>query len=452
MVLVYVLKGGLTSAIYTEVLQFFMIVLGFAPVVFLGFKDMGGWDAIKGKLVDVAQNPAALYLNNGTFRAGRLDQRVETGAGRPVGQSDGRGCVRHRVRPRLCAFVRLLVHQLPGRPARHGGQGHDRRAPHALDRRHSENGFSRPGHFARHDRRRPGLVARQRITACRPWRSGRAPMQARGRHQSGQRQCKPTPLFDAVSKDIGLKLDKTKIDGARQRQCRNAACRTTQIKARLQDAVAENDYDSIILSLVKRYCPSGLLGLALTALLASFMSGMAGNVTAFNTVWTYDLYQAYLAPNRSDQHYFRMGQVITVVGIVLSIGCAYFASHYSNAMDIVQLVFGFVNAPLFATFLLGMFWARTTGHGRVPGIAGGHADFGAFPRADHRRRQHARASRAVILRVVQTFPSEMAQNFWLASFAFTACFVLTLVISLATKTHQNRRGIQRPGLFADAQD
>ena len=136
--------------------------------------------------------------------------------------------------------------------------------------------------------------------------------------------------------------------------------------------MAENDYDSVILSLVKRYCPPGLLGLALTALLASFMSGMAGNVTAFNTVWTYDLYQAYLAPNKSDQHYFRMGQVITVVGIVLSIACAYFASHYSNAMDIIQLVFGFVNAPLFATFLLGMFWARTTGTGAFLGLARRH--------------------------------------------------------------------------------
>jgi SSS family solute:Na+ symporter len=89
-----------------------------------------------------------------------------------------------------------------------------------------------------------------------------------------------------------------------------------------------------------------LLGLALTALLASFMSGMAGNVTAFNTVWTYDLYQAYIAKNKSDQHYFWMGQFITVVGILLSIACAYFARNYNNAMDIIQLVFGFVNAPL----------------------------------------------------------------------------------------------------------
>jgi SSS family solute:Na+ symporter len=238
-------------------------------------------------------------------------------------------------------------------------------------------------------------------------------------------------LFDAVSKDIGLKLDKTKF-AALISENDVKPLPDEEIKARLQDAVAENDYDSIILSMVKRYCPSGLLGLALTALLASFMSGMAGNVTAFNTVWTYDLYQAYLAPNRSDQHYFRMGQFITVVGIVLSIACAYFASHYSNAMDVVQLVFGFVNAPLFATFLLGMFWARTTGTGAFLGLLAGTLTSAVF-HALTIAVGNMPGIKGGYLGVVQTFPSEMAQNFWLASFAFTACFVLTLGISLATR-------------------
>jgi SSS family solute:Na+ symporter len=184
--------------------------------------------------------------------------------------------------------------------------------------------------------------------------------------------------------------------------------------------------------LVKKYCPPGLLGLALTALLASFMSGMAGNVTAFNTVWTYDLYQAYLAPNKPDQHYFRMGQSITVVGILLSIACAYFANHYSNAMDVVQLVFGFVNAPLFATFLLGMFWARTTGTGAFLGLLGGTLTSGVF-HALTIATGNTPGIKGGYLAVMKTFPSEMAQNFWLASFAFTACFLLTLGISLATK-------------------
>jgi solute:Na+ symporter, SSS family len=224
-----------------------------------------------------------------------------------------------------------------------------------------------------------------------------------------------------------------------------------ELKTQLQDAVRENYYNGVILSLVKRYCPPGLLGLALTALLASFMSGMAGNVTAFNTIWTYDLYQAYIAPNKSDQHYFRMGQIITVVGIGLSIACAYFASHYSNAMDIIQLVFGFVNAPLFATFLLGMFWARTTGTGAFWGLLGGTATSALFD-ALTIASGNAPGIKGGYLWIwmgqgvpgFAIFPSEMAQNFWLASFAFAACFALTLGISLATtrtKTNEELKGL-----------
>ena len=193
-------------------------------------------------------------------------------------------------------------------------------------------------------------------------------------------------------------------------------------ETRLQDAVTANDYDGVILSLVRKYCPPGLFGLALTALLASFMSGMAGNVTAFNTVWTYDLYQAYMAPNRSDAHYMWMGRVVTVVGMLLSIACAYFASNYSNAMDVIQLVFGFVNAPLFATFLLGMFWSRTTSHGAFFGLLGGTLTSAAVPRPDAGHRQRAGHQGRLPGRLGATeFPSEMAQNFWLASFAFTSC-------------------------------
>ncbi|MCX6894990.1 MAG: Na+/galactose cotransporter, partial [Verrucomicrobia bacterium] len=183
---------------------------------------------------------------------------------------------------------------------------------------------------------------------------------------------------------------------------------------------------------MKKYCPPGLLGLALTGLLASFMSGMAGNVTAFNTVWTYDLYQAYIAKDKSDAHYAWMGRCITVVGILLSIGCAYFVSRWSNAMDIIQLVFGFVNAPLFATFLLGMFWKRTTATGAFLGLFGGIGTSAVF-HALTITAGNAPGVKGGYLKVVQSFPSEMAQNFWLAAFAFIACFTFTLVISLATK-------------------
>jgi SSS family solute:Na+ symporter len=203
------------------------------------------------------------------------------------------------------------------------------------------------------------------------------------------------------------------------------------VRRKLQDAVVEPDYDGIILSLVKKYCPPGLLGLALTGLLASFMSGMAGNVTAFNTVWTYDLYQAYIAKNKSDDHYMWMGRAITVVGILLSIVCAYLVSRWSNAMDIIQLVFGFVNAPLFATFLLGMFWKRTTSHGAFYGLLLGIITSGLF-HALTLAQGNLPGVKGGYLGVKAVFPSDMAQNFWLAAFAFIACFLITLGISLVT--------------------
>jgi SSS family solute:Na+ symporter len=237
---------------------------------------------------------------------------------------------------------------------------------------------------------------------------------------------KPIPLkmdaakLAAVVRDFANKpIDANTEEGKKIR---------AEFLAQFNDAMTEFDYNSVILSLVKKYCPPGLLGLALTALLASFMSGMAGNVTAFNTVWTYDLYQAYVAPNKTDQHYFRMGQGVTVVGILLSIACAYFARKYNNAMDIIQLVFGFVNAPLFGTFLLGMFWARCTGTGAFLGLVGGIGTSALVHGLTV-----AEGKGGWLGHALYEFPSTMAQNFWLASFAFTACFLLTLFISLATR-------------------
>ena len=215
-----------------------------------------------------------------------------------------------------------------------------------------------------------------------------------------------------------------------------------QLAIGIQDAVV-NDYDGVILSLVKRYCPTGLLGLALTALLASFMSGMAGNVTAFNTVWTYDLYQAYIAPDKSDEHYSWMGRVVTVAGILLSIGAAYFASMWTNAMDIIQLVFAFVNAPLFATFLLGMFWSRTTGTGAFVGLISGTLASALF-HACTISVGNLPGVKGGYIHTFWTLPSDMAQNFWLASFAFTVCFLVTVFVSLATrrtKSNQELTGL-----------
>jgi SSS family solute:Na+ symporter len=248
----------------------------------------------------------------------------------------------------------------------------------------------------------------------------------------------PVAAMKAVGDALGEKVAADKIASL---VAANAANKLSdaQIDQGLYNSISENYYSGVILSLVKKYCPPGLLGLALTALLASFMSGMAGNVTAFNTVFTYDLYQAYFVKGRSDHHYFITGKVITVVGIVLSMGAAYFAKQYDNAMDIIQLVFGFVNAPIFATFLLGMFWKRTTGTGAFLGLFGGIAGSTVFHALTIATGNVAGVKGAYLWHILGheipagcIFPSEMAQNFWLASFAFIVCFTLTVVISLAT--------------------
>lgn len=429
-VLIYVLKGGLTSAIYTEVLQFFMIVLGFAPVVWLGLKEVGGWNVLKDKLAGVAQNPAAIGVNSNTFQPDAWTSAwkplIAGSAHNPMGVdlfamvfglgfvlSFGYWCTNFLVVQRAMAARNMTS---------------ARRTPLIA---------AIPKMFF------PALVILPGMIAAGLAFSGKdgyrlppvaisvsAYPAAVAAIQSADPQ-NPDAAYDAVSKATGDKMDKAKVEAI---VADNSAKKLsdTEIKDRLQNAVSDNDYDSVILSLVKRYCPAGLLGLALTGLLASFMSGMAGNVTAFNTVWTYDLYQAYFAPGKSDKHYFWMGKFITVAGILLSIFCAYFASHYSNAMDVIQLVFGFVNAPIFATFLLGMFWKRTTGTGAFLGFIGGITTSAIF-HALTIAAGNEPGIKGGYLHVAQVFPSEMAQNFWLAAFAFTACFVITFVISLATK-------------------
>jgi len=197
------------------------------------------------------------------------------------------------------------------------------------------------------------------------------------------------------------------------------------------------DYDLTVPTLLLRYFPTGMLGLGLTALLASFMSGMAGNVTAFNTVWTYDIYQAYLRPKASDAHYLWVGRMATVFGIAASVVTAYVAAQFNNIMDVLQLVFAFVNAPLLATFLLGMFWKRTTGHGAFSGLVAG-----TLAAALHHGLTLPAGAVAGVkggwLGAVASYPSEMAQNFWTAIDAWTVCFVVTIVVSLMTRPRDER--------------
>lgn len=176
-----------------------------------------------------------------------------------------------------------------------------------------------------------------------------------------------------------------------------------------------------------------MLGIGLTALIASFMSGMAGNVTAFNTVWTFDIYQSYFNKGASDKHYLQVGKLATVFGIIASVGTAYLANSFNNIMDFLQLVFGFVNAPLFATFFLGMFWKRTTGNGAFWGLVGG-----TLAATITHGLTMAEGKGSWLGTTVHIFTSGMAQAFMIALIAWTICFAVTIFISLFTTPKQDK--------------
>jgi SSS family solute:Na+ symporter len=189
------------------------------------------------------------------------------------------------------------------------------------------------------------------------------------------------------------------------------------------------DYNMALPSLLASLYPSGMLGVGLTALMASFMSGMAGNVTAFNSVFTYDLYQAHIRRDAPDAHYLMVGRMTTVVGILLSVATAYLARSFNNIMDLLQLVFGFVNAPLFATFLLGMFWKRTTGHGAFTGLVSGTL----AATVTHGITLAEGKGGWLLATPVHVFGSAMSQAFSIAIAAWTTCFVVTIAVSLLTR-------------------
>jgi SSS family solute:Na+ symporter len=189
------------------------------------------------------------------------------------------------------------------------------------------------------------------------------------------------------------------------------------------------EYNSALILMMSRFLPNGVLGLAITALLASFMSGMAGNVTAFNTVWTYDIYASYIKKGQKDEHYLKVGKVTTVAGVLISIGTAYIVKQFPNLMDFVQLIFSFFNAPLFATFLLGMFWWGATPWGGFIGLLSGIA---------------AAAGHYILYKTgVLHYASEMGANFYQAWWAWLTDFVVTIAVSLFTvkKDRESLKGL-----------
>ncbi|MGI5863632.1 MAG: sodium:solute symporter family protein [Myxococcales bacterium] len=188
--------------------------------------------------------------------------------------------------------------------------------------------------------------------------------------------------------------------------------------------------DTALPLLIARYYPAGLVGLGITALLAGFMAGQAGNVSAFNTVWTYDIYRVVIKKDASDAHLVWMGRITTIVGVLLSVGTAYVAMQFNTIMDYIQAIFSWVNAPLFATMLLGMFWKRTTSAGAFWGlIAGMVSSFSIFIGF----KLNLFSPTVTKLLTFAENPSDMTRNLWQATWAWIVCFVLTLVISLFTK-------------------
>jgi len=339
-VLIYTLLGGLTSAIYNEVVQFFLIVLGFAPLSILALSKAGGWQGISSRLQPV--------MTHAWRYAGHASENPMGVA--PLGLIAGLGFVLSF--GYWCTNF-LVVQRAMAADSMHGA-------------RQTPLFAAFPKMFMPFVVILPGIAA----LALMSMKSGYTlPLKASGGY----------------------------------------------------------DYDQVLTTLMAKFYPSGTLGVGLTALMASFMSGMAGNVTAFNTVFTYDLYQSYMRPNAPDRHYLTVGRITTVAGVVLSVGTAYLATYFNNIMDFLQLVFAFVNAPLFATFLLGMFWKRTSADGAFWGLLSGLIAGAATLSLT------VAENKGGWIAHVHQFPSQMAQNFWIAIISWTVCLIVTLLVSLVTK-------------------
>jgi SSS family solute:Na+ symporter len=192
-------------------------------------------------------------------------------------------------------------------------------------------------------------------------------------------------------------------------------------------ATGQHSYNEVLPLMLVRYCGPGLLGLGVTALIAGFMSGMAGNVSAFSTVWTYDLYGAFINKKASDKHYVAMGRWSTLIGVLISVGTAYLVQHAASIMDYVQALFSFFIAPLFGTVILGMLWKRATAAGGFWGLLSGTCtSIGLWEWVEHD---------PSALRYVAMSPDAkaMAQDIYRAMWSWLVCIIVTVIVSYATR-------------------
>ncbi|MFI5186425.1 MAG: sodium:solute symporter family protein [Chitinophagales bacterium] len=342
-VMIYTFLGGLTSAVYNEVLQFFLIVLGLSPLVIVALQDAGGWANIKAQLQPqlthawkymghTTTNPMGLHFTSLIFGLG-------------FAMSFGYWCTDFLVVQRAMIAKNMNAAQ-----------------------------------------RTPIVAALPKMLM---------------------------PLIVVLPGVIAIALMTPALHS-----------KGYSIPTAANGGI---DYTMTLPSLIAHYYPSGLLGVGITALIASFMSGMAGNVTAFNSVFTYDIYQSYFVKNKSDRHYLVLGKIVTIAGILFSIFTAYIARSFNNINDFLQLVFSFVNGPLFATFLLGMFWKRTTGHGAFCGLLAG-----TIAAALTHGLTIAEGKGGWITPLYE-IRSGMGQAFIVAGVSWIANFVTTILVSLATK-------------------
>jgi SSS family solute:Na+ symporter len=342
-VMVYTFLGGLTSAVYNEVLQFFLIVLGLSPLVVVALHDAGGWSNIT-----------------------TLLQPEMTHAWKYMGHADSN--------PMGINFMSLIF-----------GLGF--------------------------------------VMSFGYWCTDFLVVQ-RAMMAKNMNAAQRTPIIAAIPKMLMPLI--VVLPGVIAITLMQPALASKGF-AIPSDGKGGLDYTMALPSLIAHYYPTGLLGVGITALIASFMSGMAGNVTAFNSVFTYDIYQSYFVKNKSDRHYLVVGKMVTVIGILLSIFTAYIAKGFNNINDFLQLVFSFVNGPLFATFLLGMFWKRTTGHGAFWGLVAG-----TVAAALTHGLTLAEGKGAWIYNLYEV-SSGMGQAFIVASISWIVNFCTTIIVSLFTK-------------------
>jgi SSS family solute:Na+ symporter len=342
-VMIYTFLGGLTSAVYNEVLQFFLIVLGLSPLVVVALHDAGGWANIKEVL-----------------------QPELTHAWKYMGSAD--------TNPMGINFMSLIF-----------GLGF--------------------------------------VMSFGYWCTDFLVVQ-RAMMAKNMNAAQRTPIIAAIPKMfMPLIVVLPGVIAIALLQPALASKGFTMPS----DGKGGIDYTMALPSLISHYYPTGVLGVGITALIASFMSGMAGNVTAFNSVFTFDIYQSYFVKHKSDRHYLIVGKVVTVAGILLSIVTAYIAKSFNNINDFLQLVFSFVNGPLFATFLLGMFWKRTTSNGAFFGLLAG-----TIAAAVTHGLTLAEGKGGWIYPLYE-IQSGMGQAFIVASFSWIVNFVTTIVGSLFTK-------------------